>query len=68
MDDPESLFNHTFFYDMQDHTSTFIDLDPQLKDALRLIRVGDYRSGHALRLVMDDEHSVAAAYFLKVEE
>ena len=68
MDDPESLFNHQFFYEMQDHTKTFIDLDPQLKDALRLIRVGDYRSSHALRLVMDDERSVAAAYFVKVEE
>jgi len=68
MDDPQSLFNPQFFYEQPDHTNTFIDLDPQLKDALRLIRVGDYRSGHALRLVMDDEHSVAAAYFVKVEE
>ena len=67
LDDPESLFNQKLFYEMPDHTNTFIDLDPQLKDALRLIRVGDYRSGHALRLVMDDERSVAAAYFVPVE-
>jgi hypothetical protein len=67
-DDPASIFNQRFFYQQPDHTSTFIDLDPELKDALRLIRVGDYRSGHCLRLVMDDERSVAAAYLVPTED
>jgi hypothetical protein len=30
--------------------------------------VGDYRSGHCLRLVMDDERSVAAAYLVPTED
>jgi len=43
----------------------FIPADEETKQRLRLIRISTYRSGHTMRLVMDEEHSTAVATWSK---
>ena len=68
LDDKDVVFNHQFFYDTPNHLVDFIPVNEQLSNALRLIKVSSYRSGHALRLVMDDEDGRAAAYLVPQTE
>ena len=67
LDDPQSVFLPSFFYHTPNCLDEFISADENTKERLRLIRVSTYRSGHKLRLVMDEEHNIAAAYLAKSE-
>ncbi len=62
LDDPASIFNKAFFEGTPNRVEEFIELDPRLRDALRVIRVKDFRPGGHLRIVMSDEKSQAVAY------
>lgn len=62
LDDADIIFNHDFFYNTPNHLGEFLPGDDNLPDCLRLIEVSDYRPGHHLELVMDDERGQSVAY------
>ena len=62
LDDPQSVFLPSFFYHAPNSLDELIPADEPLKERVRVIRINDYRKGHTLRLVMDEEHSMAVAY------
>ncbi len=73
LDDKDVIFNRKFFYDPPNCLDQFLSPNLQLAGAplanyLRLIKVSDFRPGHTLDLVMDDEKSRAAAFLVADEE
>jgi hypothetical protein len=62
LDDHGTVFNRGFFYKTPNHLSDFIRSDEGLSNALRLIKVEDFRPGHSMTLVMNDELGKALAY------
>ncbi len=68
LDDPGVVFNQRFFYKTRNHLSNFIKIDKTLKDCLRLIKVENFRKGHLMELVMDDEHGRAVAFLVPKKE
>ena len=62
LDDPHSVFNRAFFYDLPNHLAEFIPADEALLQVLRVIRVADLREGYHARLVMNDEKGIGMAY------
>ncbi len=67
LDDPDAIFNRAFFYDTPNRLTEWIDANQSLCNCLRLIDVEDFRLGHTLDLVMDDEEGQAVAFLVKVE-
>jgi len=67
LDDTRNTFNAAFFDETPNHLSEVMQVKPELSGALRLIRVSDFRPGHFLRLVMDEDKSQAAGYLVKEE-
>ena len=65
MDDSETKFDRAFFYDSPNHVLDWIEAEPDMLDCLRLIRVQDAHPTCKLRVVMDDEKSLAVAFFVK---
>ena len=63
LDDPETTFKREFFYDTPNHLEDWLPGEERLLCCLRLIKVEDYRPGQHIDLVMDDEKSLAVAYF-----
>jgi hypothetical protein len=64
LDDPQVLFSREFFYETPNRLGEFISTEPDLSGCLRLIRVEDYRPGHHLNLVMDNDRGLAVAYLV----
>ena len=64
LDDSETVFNHSFFYDTPDNLQEWIAIDDRLKSCLHLIRVDQFKPGFHLELVMDDTRELAVAFFL----
>lgn len=64
LDDKDVIFNRGFFYDTPNRLLDFVPKETNLVDCLRLIKVSDFRSGHHLELVMDDEQGKAVAYLV----
>jgi hypothetical protein len=62
LDDAQNTFERGFFYDTPNRAAERVTVPPELRGALRLIRVSDYRKGASLTVVMSDERSEAAAY------
>ncbi len=62
LQDQDVVFNHTFFYDTPNRVLEFTAVDEKIQSCLRLIAVEDFRPGHHIRLVMNDELSRAIAY------
>ncbi|MFZ5921153.1 MAG: PEP/pyruvate-binding domain-containing protein [Chloroflexota bacterium] len=67
LDDPDVAFNRAFFYETPNRLNRWLDADKAANTCLRLIAVEDYRPGHHLSLVMDDDLGKAVA-FLKKDE
>lgn len=61
LDDKKTIFNDAFFTKMPNHLDEWLG-DKEMENALHLIRVSDYRAGHHIRIVMDDEKSQAIAF------
>ena len=68
LDDPGVVFNQRFFYKTRNHLTNFIKIDKTLKDCLRLIKVENFRKGHLMELVMDDEQGRAVAFLVPKKE
>ena len=65
LDDTDAVFRHDFFYDSPNRLADWLpSADAALMNALRLIRVDDYRAGHRIDLVMDDDQNWAAAFLV----
>lgn len=67
LDDPDAVFNHAFFYNTPNRLSEKMDASDMLCKCLRLIAVDDFRNGHVMDLVMDDEEGQAVAFLVKPE-
>jgi hypothetical protein len=64
LDDPTSIFKHSFFYQTPNRLHEMIEIEEPLSSCLRLIKVTDFRPKSFLRLVMNDEQSLAVAYLV----
>jgi hypothetical protein len=62
LDDPKSIFKHDFFYETENDLSNWIEIDEPLKSCLHLIKVSNYQANCHLKLVMNDDQSLAVAY------
>ena len=65
LDDPQSLFQPSFFYHTPNSLGKFVPADEQLKEHLRVIEVDRYRQNHTIRLVMNEENSTAVGYLVE---
>ncbi len=61
----EDDFNRKFFYETQNRLSEWINVEPQLFERLRLIKVSDYMEDHHLELIMNGEEERAVAFLVK---
>jgi hypothetical protein len=64
LDDPQSIFQPSFFYHSPNCIEDLINADESIKERLRVIKIKDYRKDHVLRMVMDEEHSTAIGYLV----
>lgn len=62
LDDEDTIFNRAFFYDTPNRLTEFLPKHSTWESTLRLIHVPDYRFGHHLELVMDDEAGRSVAF------
>jgi hypothetical protein len=65
LDDRDSVFNRNFFNKTPNHLPDFLPADESLLGCLRLLKVEDFRPGHSLSLVMNDEVGKAVAFLRK---
>ncbi len=62
LDDQETVFNKSFFYHTPNRLGDFLDEKNAISDCIRLIHVADFRPGHHLELVMDDDEGQSVAF------
>jgi hypothetical protein len=62
LDETETILNRDFFYNTPNCIEKWIECSEEISNAVRLIRVDDYRPGSHINLAMDDEANVATAY------
>jgi hypothetical protein len=62
LDDRDAAFNRGFFEETRNRLGEFMEADEALMGALRVIKVGDWREGGSLSLVMNDEVGKAVAF------
>jgi hypothetical protein len=62
LDDRDGVFQRNFFYKTPNHLADYLPAETRLQDALRLIKVEDFRPGASLSLVMNDEEGRAVAF------
>jgi hypothetical protein len=68
LDEPDATFRRTFFYETPNRIADWIKCETNTCQAVRLIDVADYRPGHHLELVMDDEAGQAVAFLSQDEQ
>jgi hypothetical protein len=62
LDDPDAVFNHDFFYSTLNRLRDWTSAEEATCTCLRLISVADFRPGHHLTLVMDDDEGRAVGF------
>jgi hypothetical protein len=62
LDDQDAIFSREFFYQTPNILVEFLPDDHNLPEGLRLICVDDFRPGHTLTLIMDDEQGKSLAF------
>lgn len=62
LDDADSIFNKTIFYDSPNHLTDWAPELEGLQNTLRLIHVDDIAPGHVVELIMDSEAGRAIAF------
>ena len=65
LDDPQTIFQRDFFDGSPNHLTGVYLGGRLMESALRLIRVADFRKSHYMRIVMNDEKSLAVAFLEK---
>ena len=66
LDDVETVFSRTFFYESPNHLANFIPASEDLQARLRLTSVSNYCSNCHLDLIMDDDESQAVAFLSRL--
>ena len=61
LDDADVVFNREFFYETRNRVLEYLPEAEDLTDAIKVIRVRDYRPNHHIHLIMDGEAGRAAA-------
>lgn len=64
LQDPGVVFNRDFFYTTPNHLTDFLPDSQVWSESIRLIRVADFRLGHHLDLVMDDDAGLTVAFLV----
>jgi len=64
LDEGQNMINEEFFENSPNKIDDFIELEADIKDALRLIQVSDFRSDHQIRILMNDDESRAIGYLV----
>jgi len=64
LDDPDTHFNRSFFYDTPNHLTELLPESTDCADTVHLIEVASFRAAHHLELVMDDEKGEAVAFLV----
>lgn len=62
LDDEQNVFQSTFFYHLPNHLADFVKTSEEMLDNLRVLRVSDYRTNHHLKLIMNNEKSLAVGF------
>ena len=62
LDDDQNTFQATFFYHLPNHVTEFIKMAEDKIEILRVLKVSDYRQNHHLKLIMNNEKSVAVGF------
>ncbi len=62
LDDEKNVFNRVLFYGTPNRAAERIEVPEVLKDALRLVRIADFRPEYHMEIVMSDEKGVAVAF------
>jgi hypothetical protein len=62
LDDEDVIFDQDFFYSTPNRLAEFLPNQSDPDCCLRLIKVADFRPGHHLELVMDDETGQSIAF------
>jgi hypothetical protein len=62
LDDPETVFNHDFFYNTPNCLEEWTTGEDRLVSSIRLLHVAAFQPGQHLELVMDDEKGTAVAF------
>ncbi len=62
LDDEDVVFNSNFFYKTPNRLNDWLPADKSLRACLRIIAVEDYKPGHHLTLVMNNDASRAIAF------
>ena len=62
LEEETSVFNREFFYKTPNHVTEVIEVESEVLQALRLVKVDDYSPGQTLRIVMDDSKGQAVAF------
>ena len=65
LDHKDVIFNEKFFYKTPNRLLEFLPEAQELTDAIRLIRVSDFKSEHSIELIMNGETSQAVAFLKK---
>ncbi|MBI9046349.1 MAG: PEP/pyruvate-binding domain-containing protein [Anaerolineaceae bacterium] len=62
LDKMDTIFSDEFFYETPNLISDWVETDEEIMNCLKVISVDRFRSGHVIRIIMDDELSKALAY------
>jgi hypothetical protein len=62
LDAEDVVFNQKFFYETPNALENHISVSGEIKEAVRLIEVKDFKKNHHLEIVMDDEENQAVGY------
>jgi hypothetical protein len=64
LDDKDVFFNQVFFYETKNSLTKLVDVNEELEQCIRVIRVSDYKPDCHLEIVMDDEKGQAVAFLV----
>lgn len=68
LDNTKTVFRDDFFYSTPNHLKDWVpNADPITMNALKIINVEDFKPGHKLELLMNDEESRAVCFIEPVE-
>lgn len=62
LNDSKTGFLNDFFYQTDNVVNKFIEIDDDIRSALKLIQVDTYKKNHHIAIVMDEAKSSAVAY------
>jgi hypothetical protein len=60
--DERSLFQTEWVMNAPNHLLAFVPLEERFRDVIKVAQVEDIRSGHHLRVIMNDEQNTAVAF------